>query len=158
MVSRDKLRVAADACCFLSIITGKGDAQTCVSLLDGAWDGSFQLVESPAILVEVLPRHPWDGGSGKRQTILAMLESEHIEYVDLTNMTARLAADLSTHYSHIHGMDAVHLATAIKGGADFFVTQNIHDFPMGERVQGVEIVTPETAVERLYGEPELPFD
>lgn len=38
--------------------------------------------------------------------------------------------------------DAVHLASAIAIGADFFMTIDVKDFPIGETVKGVQVTLP----------------
>lgn len=63
--------------------------------------------------------------------------------IDLHPMDAsisRLAVALATSYG-LHAADAVHLATAVAGGADRFVTNNRKDFPLS--ISEVEITYPE---------------
>jgi len=117
--------------------------------LDAAWDKKCDLAESPAILVEVPPRHASDGGSGRRATVRALLESPLIEYIDLTTAVANRATDLTGQFPKVTNLDAIHLATAIFGGCELFVTMNTDEYPMGETVGGVLIVTPSEACERL---------
>lgn len=150
MASPESLTMALDACCFLLTITGEEPgASDCAQLLDAAWDDAIQLVESPAILVEVPPRHRNDGGRGKRELVLAQLDSSKVNYIDLTTIVARKAADITVSYPQIRNLDAIHLATAVVGGAQYFVTANTRDFPVGQLVDGVRIVTPEDAVSTL---------
>jgi hypothetical protein len=151
VASSPRRKVAIDACCFLLTITGQPGAQECARLLDAVWDDRLDLVESPAILVEVLPRHDSDDGSGKRQLVLAQLESSHVQFIDLSTTIARKAAEISVGYPKVKNLDAIHLATAIIGEADLFVTTNSTQFPMGECLDGVLVVTPAEALSRLEG-------
>jgi len=142
-------RITLDACCFLLLITGQPGGFESKRILDAVWDGRCDLVESPAILVEVLPRHPSDDGSGRRATVRAMLESRFVQYIELSTTVANIANDLTVRFPKVRGMDSIHLATAIFGGCELFVTTNTNEYPMGETVNGVLILTPADAGERL---------
>jgi len=156
VASPEDLTMVLDACCFLLTITGEEPgARDCAQLLDAAWDGAIHLVESPAILVEVPPRHRNDDGSGKRELILAQLDSSKVNYIDLTMSVARKAADITVSYPQVRNLDAIHLATAVVGGARYFVTANTHDFPVGQQIEGVRIVTPAEAVMALTSSEQL---
>jgi len=156
-------RILVDACCFLVYVTGQvQDVRAARQLLEHIQDGEIQLVESPAILAEVPPKHESDNasGGGKRLLIRGLLESEGVEYVDLTTAVARKAGDYMVSYG-LNSMDAIHLATAVLGNVDALVTLNTQDFPMGQSVEGVLVLSPEDFLRRFFArgsQPALDFE
>ncbi len=63
-----------------------------------------------------------------------------LDLLPLDRATAELATALATTY-RLRPADAVHLATAVAGGADRFVTNNQSDFP--PTIAEIEVVYPE---------------
>lgn len=163
MAKTKPVRVLVDACCFLVYVTGQvKDVPAARQLLEHIQDGEIQLVESPAILTEVPPKHEGDNASrgGKRLMILGLLESEAVEYVDLTTAVARKAGDYMVSYG-LDSMDAIHLATAVLGKVDVLVTLNTLDFPMDHSVEGVLVLSPEDFLRRFFArgsQPALDFE
>ncbi len=159
--NRPPVRALVDACCFLVFITGQAANQDAArELLRRIDDKEIQLVESPLILVEVPPTHANDRGDGKRSLIRGLLESAEVDYIDLTSAIARRAGDYLPSYG-LKTMDAIHLATAVHAHVDALVTLNTKDFPMGETVDGVPVLTPEAFLRRFFSDgsqPELEYD
>lgn len=158
--NRQPVRALVDACCLLVYITGQAeDVESARQLLDRIEEGDVQVIASPTILTEVLPTHKTDRGDAKRPLIRGLLESEAVEYVDLTSAIGRRAGDYMTSYS-LDSMDAIHLATAVHAEVDALVTLNIADFPVGETVDGVPVLTPDGFLRRFFiggSQPELDY-
>lgn len=161
--SKPPVRALLDACCLLVYITGQLDnRRTARELLERIEDGEVQLVESPTILTEVPPKHESDtgGSTGKRQLIRGLLESDRVDYVDVTTAVARRAGDYMVSYA-LESMDAIHLATGVHAAVDAVVTLNTQDFPMGETVDGVPVLTPDDFLAKFFPagvQPALEFD
>lgn len=63
-----------------------------------------------------------------------------LDLLPLDRATAELATALATSY-RLRAADAVHLATAVAGGADRFLTNNQSDFPT--TIAEIDVVYPE---------------
>ena len=63
-----------------------------------------------------------------------------LELLPVDRATAELATALRASY-RLRAADAVHLATAVAGGADRFITNNQSDFPM--TIAEIDVVYPE---------------
>lgn len=84
-------------------------------------------IGSLILLPEVLSKPRRLPNNEAEVAALELLVSE-LELYPLDEPTARLAADFGFRYG-LHAADAVHLATAVVAGADFFLTNNRKDFP-----------------------------
>jgi len=67
-----------------------------------------------------------------------------VEETDAVLQTAKQLASLG-----LKSKDALHLACAMAGGADYFVTTDDHILNRNSEVQGIEIVDPTVLVRRL---------
>lgn len=156
--SSSHLRVLLDSCCFLVYIANQQeDAATARRLLSLVDSRHIELVESTCILVEVLPTHKDDDGSGKRMTIHAMLGSDQVDLRPVTHAIAERAADYMTTY-RLKSMDAIHLATAVDAEATALVTLDESDFPTSEVIDAVRILTPDQFLTEYFppdDQPEL---
>jgi len=138
----DKItRALMDASPLIGVIKGEPEFECLRSLLAAVDRGEITLVESTAILAEVVPAHRNDGvGSAiARDTIRALLESPATELVDVSTTVARKAGELRIK----HGLttwDAIHLATAILAKVDVLIVRD-HKFP-GGNYEGVWITGP----------------
>lgn len=69
--------------------------------------------------------------------------ADWVEWCDLDRVIARKVADLSRDF-HLRGADAVHLASAIRLGADYLMTNDKgFEHAHNKSVEGVQIVTPQ---------------
>ncbi len=151
MVKPDQVRRALlDASCLIGIIAGDPAFAALQSLLRAVDEGSVTLVESTAILTEVLPTHP-RGDLAKRGIIQDLLESPRTELVDVTVVVARRAAELRVEHG-LKTWDAIHLATGIVSSVDVVFVRD-SKFPTGHTVDGVYVSNPYD-----IDEDKLPFD
>ncbi len=138
----DKIGSAVlDASCLLGLITDHPDFRCLRSLLAAVNRGDVTLVESTAILAEVLKRHEKDTAAHARarENIRDLLESPETQLVDVSTAVARKAGDLRVKHG-LKTWDAVHLATAILAGVDVLVVRD-HKFPEGD-YEGVFVTGP----------------
>ena len=83
--------------------------------------------------------------------ISKFFEHGFLRWVEVDLSLARHARILSRKHG-LRGADAVHLASAIKGKADCFMTWDTKDFPIGKLIEGIMIQEPEA-----YGQGTLPI-
>ncbi len=93
----DKIDTALlDASSLIGVILGDPEFECLKSLLVAVERGEVRLVESTAILVEVLAKHSRDteAHARTRETTRALLESPETQLVDVSTAVARKAGDL----------------------------------------------------------------
>jgi predicted nucleic acid-binding protein len=95
-------------------------------------------IGSVLLLPEVLAK-PMRDGSAEELTALAGLLGR-LELRSVDPVTAEVATSLASAY-RLRAADAVHLATAVVAGADRFITNNRHDFPVS--ISEIDITYPE---------------
>jgi predicted nucleic acid-binding protein len=142
VVRPDKIETALlDASCLLGVIVADPEFRCLGSLLAAVDRGEVRLVESTAILAEVLVKHPKDTPRHAlaRKTLRSLLESPETELVDVSTAVARKAGELRVRHN-LKTWDAVHLATAILASVDVLVVRD-HKFPKGE-YEGVYVTGP----------------
>jgi predicted nucleic acid-binding protein len=132
-------RALLDASCLIGIIAGDPAFAPLRSLLRAIDAGRVTLVESTAILTEVLPMHP-DGDATRRETIRNLLESPRTELIDVTTVVANRAADLRVVHN-LKTWDAIHLATGIVSAVDVVFVRD-SKFPTGQTIDGVYVSEP----------------
>lgn len=138
----DKVESALlDASSLLGVVQGEEEFACLRSLLAAIDRGEVRLVESTAILTEVLPRHANDTEvhTRAREGIRALLEAQDTQLVDVSTVVARKAGDLRAEYG-LKTWDAIHLATAILAGVDVLIVRD-HKFPFGD-CEGVHVSRP----------------
>jgi len=138
----DKIeRALLDASALLGVVTGDPDFESLKTLLAAVDRGAVTLVESTAILAEVLPQHAQDTGAHARarETLRALLESSETELIDVNTVVARKAGELRSALG-LKTWDAVHLATAILAKVDVLVVRDGR-FPTG-MYEGVYVSGP----------------
>ncbi len=131
-----------DTSSLLGVIQGETEFTCLKSLLAAVDRGEVTLVESTAILTEVLPRHSRDTEAHQRARagVLALLESPDTQLVDVSIVVARKAGELRARHPGLKTWDAIHLATAILAHADVLIVRD-GKFPMGE-YEGVYVSRP----------------
>lgn len=130
-----------DASSLIGVVQGEDEFACLKSLLAAVDRREVRLVESTAIMTEVLPRHASDteAHSRARNAIRTLLESPDTQLVDVSAVVARKAGELRT----LHGMktwDAIHLATAVCAQVDVLIVRD-NRFPFGD-YEGVHISRP----------------
>ncbi len=114
-----------DASALIGVIKGEPEFECLKSLLAAVDRGEVALVESTAILIEVLPTHDTDTElhAIARDAARALLEAPATQLVDVSTAVARKAGELrATH--RLKTWDAVHLATAILAGVDVVIVRD----------------------------------
>lgn len=142
MARPDKIESALlDASSLLGVVQGEEEFACLKSLLAAVDRGAIKLVESTAILTEVLPQHTRDTEIHKRarEGVRALLESPDTQLVDVNTVVARKAGDLRTEFG-LKTWDAIHLATAVLTRVDVLIVRD-HKFPFGD-YEGVHISRP----------------
>jgi predicted nucleic acid-binding protein len=130
-----------DASSLLGLITDDPDFRCLRSMLEAVDRGEIVLVESSAILAEVLRHHGRDteAHARARETMRDLLEAPETRLVDVSTVVARKAAELRVDLG-LRTWDAVHLATAIIAKVDVLVVRDGR-FPMGD-YEGVWVTGP----------------
>ena len=105
-------------------------------------------IGSVLLIPELLTKPLRDQAKGDLEALGALLA--RLELVAVDRATARLAAALGASYG-LRAADAVHLATAVAGGVDGFITNNRNDFP--QTITEVAIVYPDALPEPALGKP-----
>jgi predicted nucleic acid-binding protein len=95
-------------------------------------------IGSVLLLPEVLTKPRREDAQEQLIELAALLGRLELRPVDLA--TAELAVALGTSY-RLRAADAVHLATAVAGGADRFITNNKADF--AKSITEVDVTYPE---------------
>lgn len=72
----------------------------------------------------------------------AFFERGFLRWVEVDLPTARHARTLSREH-RLRGADAVHLASAVRGRAESFMTWDTKDFPIGRVIENMRIQEPE---------------
>lgn len=134
-------RVYLDACVFLEVLLDQEHAQECLRVLLAAERGDIQLIASRLLPVEIAA---WHGDKPDSHTAEEMVErfldAVGTEWVELDVVAAREAIRMSWQFK-LRSADAVHLATAVRRRADYFMSYDGR-FPYGESVEGVEVCKP----------------
>ena len=133
--------VYPDACIFINVIKKEaGLWGESLKVLLAAERGDIRLAASTFLLAEL---NGWKGDVDQAErddTVGRFLEGVNTTWSEVDFLTVRVATDLSERY-HLRGADAVHLATAIRLGCDYFMTRDT-DFPRGTEIDGVKIRRP----------------
>lgn len=133
--------VLFDASALIGVIQGEETFACLQSTLKAIDQGAVRLVESTAILAEVLPKHKKDSAvhAKTRESLRALLEAPSTELVDVSTAVARKAGDLR----ELHGLktwDAIHLSTAVIARVDVLFVRD-GKFPE-EYCEGVYVSGP----------------
>ena len=108
-------------------------------LADGDTEDGPAGVGSVLLLPEVLTK-PMRADPESIDTMALISLLSRLELWSLDEATARLALALATSYG-LRAADAVHLATAIRAGAQRFLTNNHRDFP--KTISEIDVVYPD---------------
>jgi predicted nucleic acid-binding protein len=107
------------------VIQGEQEFACLKSLLAAVDRRAIKLVESTAILTEILPQHARDTDvhMRAREGVRALLESPETQLADVNTGVARKAAVLRAEHG-LKTWDAIHLATAILAGVDVLIVRD----------------------------------
>jgi predicted nucleic acid-binding protein len=118
---------------------GRGDISA--QVIELARQGHFQIVASTFVVAEVIK----DGkqpplSASEEAAIDGFLQQPFIEWVEVDLLVAKAARGIARQHG-LKPVDAIHLATAVRAGADQFLTWD-PDFPDGAVLEGVTCVRP----------------
>ncbi|GEL16588.1 type II toxin-antitoxin system VapC family toxin [Pseudonocardia asaccharolytica] len=100
--------------------------------------GGIAGIGSVLLLPEVLAKPMREGATEEVAALVGLLSRLELRVVD--SVTAEVATSLAVAH-RLRVVDAVHLGTAVVGGADRFVTNNRRDFPTS--ISEIDITYPE---------------
>jgi predicted nucleic acid-binding protein len=146
-------RVYLDSNVYLAWIRGEqGRVETARELLTAGEEHRLTIIASTLVYAEVCGHGEVRSPAAEEvdAKIRAFFERGFLRWVEVDLPTARHARTLSRAHG-LRGADAIHLASAIRGRAERFMTWDGKDFPIGQRVDGVEIQEPVA-----YGQGTLP--
>ena len=109
-------------------------------------ESPFVGVGSVLLLPEVLTKPLRTGDADEQLTLISYLG--RIELLPTDGATARLGLALAVDYG-LRAADAIHLATAVKAGADHFLTNNRKDFPTS--IVEIDVLYPDDLPEPPLG-------
>lgn len=133
--------VYADADLFLSVLKKEARHREALRVLAAAERGDVQLVASRLLAVEV---GGWGGDRPGQQAgedlVTRFLDGVNAQWVEVDLLVTRDARRLAWEH-HLRAGDAVHLATAVRRKADYFMTFD-QGFPHGRTVEGTAVSGP----------------
>ena len=111
-------------------------------VLLAAADGRIDLVGSWLLRAEVQTSAGPDVDRAVVDAVTRLLDNEGIRWMAVDRFVAAKALEVSrVSRKRLAGADAVHLATAVISGADYFMAYDT-GFPTGETIQGVKVIAP----------------
>jgi predicted nucleic acid-binding protein len=111
-----------------------------LKVLLAAERGDIHLVASTLLLVEV-GSYKGDIDLGVRDSVIQnYLENLNVEWAEVDLFTVAEARQIGDQY-RLRGADAVHLTTAVRRRADYFVSRD-KGFPYGQTVAKTQVVHP----------------
>jgi predicted nucleic acid-binding protein len=142
-----RVKVAVDSCVIIARITGDlPDMQPGIDSLFHEVDLRLvRLYGSTLLVPEVLGGGFADPPDLARENaIRGILDNPNVlTPVQVTRQVAWIARELRREL-HLKTPDAAHLASAVYAGADWFMTTDADDFPIGSVVRGVRISLPDS--------------
>ncbi|MCL4449228.1 MAG: type II toxin-antitoxin system VapC family toxin [Actinobacteria bacterium] len=146
-------RFYLDSNIYLAWISGEeGRVETARELLTAGENRRLTIVTSTLVYAEVCGHGEVRSPEAEEvdNKIRTFFEHGFLRWIEVDLPTARHARVLSRGYG-LRGADAVHLASAIRGKAERFMTWDVKDFPIGKVVEGVTVQEPVA-----YGQGTLP--
>lgn len=111
-------------------------------LLLAAVHGKIRLVASWVLRAELQSDPTGEVDVRVRNTVEEILDNDAIRWVEVDRRVALAARDLSRSLPRrLGGADAIHLATAILAGADYFMSVD-RKFPYGSTIGGCQVTEP----------------
>lgn len=142
MAADTRPRVYLDADVYLHVLLEQEHADISSSVLQAAARGDIQLVASRLLTVEV---GGWGGNrpgpDAADQILERFLDTAGTEWVELDTIVAGEARRVAWEHE-LRAGDAVHLATALRRKADYFMSYDKR-FPYGKVIDGTQVVHPQ---------------
>jgi predicted nucleic acid-binding protein len=146
-------RFYLDSNVYLAWLRGEqGRAETARELLTAGEEHRLTIVASTLVYAEVCGHGEVRSAEAEDvdAKIRTFFERGFLRWVEVDLPAARQARTLSREHG-LRGADAIHLASAIRGRTERFMTWDTKDFPIGQTVEGVRVQEPEA-----YGQGTLP--
>lgn len=130
-----------DSCIFIDVIKrNPGLWPDSYKLLLAVERRDIRLVASTLVLAEVSCAGLRTQNPAVTNVVDSYLDRVQTSWAEVDLFTVRKARELSAQYG-VAGADAVHLATAVRLEATFFVSRD-RKFPYGQTVEGCNVVRP----------------
>lgn len=141
-MTADTPLVYVDACVFLEVLQQThGKWRDSFKVLQAAERKDIRLVASRLLAVEV-GRFRGDATRARvDQLVLQYLDSVNTQWAEVDLLIAQQARNLSWQFGIKSGADAVHLATAVRLRADYFMSRD-GGFPYEQTVESTMIINP----------------
>jgi predicted nucleic acid-binding protein len=135
--------IYADACIFLEVLQQThGRWRDSLKVLLAAERGDVQLLASRLLAVEV-GRFRGDASRSRvDELVLKYLESVNTQWAEVDLLISRQARELSWQFGIKSGADAIHLATAVRLRADYFMSRD-GGFPYGQTIESTFVTNPQ---------------
>lgn len=152
-------RPALDTCVFIDFLQGASSgnrAEIAREIFSAAEQGTFTIVASTMVIAELVRDQTDIALAGQHLRLDSFLQQPFLEWVTLDFQTARLARQLARDHNKKQVHDMVHLASAIRGNADCFLTSNTKHLPPGD-YSGMRVAEPYFPYDRpldLSSEPD----
>lgn len=131
--------ISFDSCCWIGLIKGESEYLPLVPYLERIESGSIRVVISAMVLTEILPAHANHDDSDQFERIMELLDSSHIQIVDVTPILAKKARDYRVTHN-LKAPDSIILATAVLSQVDILFTGD-GKIPKGE-MDGILVSEP----------------
>lgn len=134
--------VYVDACILLEgLQQTHGRWRDSFKVLQAAERKDIRLVASRLLAAEV-GRFRGDASRARvDQLVIKYLDGVNTQWVEVDLLIAQQARDLSWQFGIKSGADAVHLATAVRLKADYFMSRD-GGFPYGQMVESTSVINP----------------
>lgn len=142
-VTADAPLIYADACVFLEVLQQThGRWRDSLKVLLAAERGDIQVVASRLLAVEV-GRFRGDASKSKvDELVLKYLENVDTQWAEVDLLISRQARELSWQFGITSGADAIHLATAVRLRANYFMSRD-GGFPYGQTIESTRVINPQ---------------
>lgn len=132
--------IYADTAVWICSLQGEPGHPTPDSLFRAAARGDVRLIASWLLRVELSKPPAAAVDQSVRDAIDRILDNEQIVWVELDRFASIEALEIARDYG-LSGADAVHLATAVRNDADFFMSLD-RKFPYGQVVKRTVVTKP----------------
>lgn len=137
----DPKTIYLDSSAIISAIKSEPGHEPVTRVLEAAEARRLSLITSTVLLVEVRGSGLGGAAHGEQEAqILARLDSPQVLLVELDRTVALKARRLAQQLG-LKNYDAIHLASAIIGGADVIMAFD-SDFPFGRQIEGLWVDRP----------------
>lgn len=136
-------RVYLDTSVWLQSIMHQEPHDMCDRVLVAGAEGRIKIEASWMVRAEIQTVAGPEVPADVREAVIALLDNEGVTWIAVDRFIALDALSISQSLpKRLGGADAVHLATAVRRGCDYFMALD-DGFPFGQAVNGVRVRRPE---------------